>query len=235
MRMHLWRMDMSAKSTIRCNGLVGLFFLSCMLLSVKAAEVSLAWDPPVNNTDNTPLTDLSGYRIYHGVVSGVYSNYVDVSNTPAGTVSNLQAGCTNYFAVTAVSSTGVESSYSGEVSLYVLSEILISTNSLEVAEGSAATFQVRLAEPPSGMTTVLVSRVSGGGSYLGVVSGAVLVFSPSNWMYHQAVTIAALYDPVKTNRTISCLQARGCCPPRSDFPPGVSRASQKPWTRTMSI
>lgn len=205
--MHPWRMDMSAKSTIRCNGLVSLLAWSCISLSANAADVSLVWDPPVNNTDNTPLTDLSGYRIYHGVASGVYSNYVDVSNTPAGTVSNLLAGCTNYFAVTAVNSTGVESSYSEEVALYVLSEILVSTNSLEVAEGSAATFQVRLAEQPSGMTTVLVSRVSGGDCYLGVVSGSALVFSPSNWMYPQAVTIAALYDPVKTNRTADFMLA----------------------------
>ena len=200
-------MDMNTKSTIRCNGLVSLLAWSCISLSANAADVSLAWDSPVVNTDGSPLADLSGYRIYHGVASGVYSTYLAVSNTPAATVSNLRAGCTNYFVVTAVNRDGVESGYSEEVAHYVLSEILISTNSLVIAEGSSATFQVRLHEPPPGMTTVLVSRVSGENCYLGVVSGSALVFSPSNWMYHQTVTIAALYDPAKTNRTADFMLA----------------------------
>lgn len=172
-----------------------------MSLSANAASITLAWDPPSTYTDGTPLTDLSGYRIYHGAASGVYSNYLDVTNTTSATVSNLFPGCTNYFAVTAVNSVGTESCASEEVAVHVLPGILISTNALAVAEGLSETFQVRLDAQPPGMTTVLVSRVIGGGSYLGVVRGAVLIFSPSNWMSHQAVTIAAVYDPAKTNRT----------------------------------
>ena len=170
-------------------------------MPLKAASVSLAWDPPETFTDGTPITDLSGYRLYHGLSSGVYTEHVDVSNSTTVTFLGLQSGCSNFFSVTAVNGSGAESDFSKEIVLFVPPAILMGTNAISVQEGASSTFQVRLDAQPVNMTTVLVSRVSGGNRCLGAVSGAVLVFSPSNWAINQTVTVAALYDLVKTNRT----------------------------------
>jgi len=170
-------------------------------MSINAASVSLAWDPPVAYTDGTPLTALSGYRVYHGLASRAYGEHLDVANSTTATFSNLQSGCSNYFAVTAIDSSGSESDYCDELAVYVSPAILLSTNALSVRESASAALQVRLEAQPASVTTVSVSRVAGGDCYLGVVSGATLVFSPSNWASNQTVTITALYDPMKTNRT----------------------------------
>ena len=72
-------------------------------------SVTLAWDSSV------PATDVAGYTIYYGVSSRNYTNLVDVGLATTGAVSNLVAGRTYYFAVTASSSAGLESDYSSEV------------------------------------------------------------------------------------------------------------------------
>ena len=197
----------------------GLWILAGMVAFVsvttftKAASVTLVWDPSVTYEDGTALSDLQGYRLYSGTTNGIYTGYIDVSNATSVTISTLQPGCRNYFTVTAVSRSGIESFFSAEVSLDVPAGILVSTNELTVPEGTMTTFEVRLDAPPVGMTTVLVSRVIGGDAYLGVVSGAVMVFSPANWSSNQPVTLVAIDDPVKTNRT-ACfrLSAAGAAP-----------------------
>jgi hypothetical protein len=80
-------------------------------LSVSDAppvSVTLAWDPGV------PAIDIAGYDIYYGVASRRYANVVDVGLATTGAVSNLVAGTTYYFAVTSLSSSGLESDYSSE-------------------------------------------------------------------------------------------------------------------------
>lgn len=151
--------------------------------------------------DGSPLSELPGYRVYSGTASGQYTGYVEVGTATSFTVSALHPGCRNYFAVTALNGSGIESGFSEELSIDVSVSILASTNELSVPEGTMKTFYVRLDAPPVGITTVLVDRVSGGGAFLGVVSGAVMVFSPANWSSNQPVTVVAIDDPVKTNRT----------------------------------
>ena len=77
----------------------------------------MSWTPPTENQDNTPLTDLAGYRIYYGVSSGNYSDSI-VINNPGLTsylIENL-ASATWYFSMTAVNSSDIESVNSAEVS-----------------------------------------------------------------------------------------------------------------------
>lgn len=78
-------------------------------------SVTLSWSPPTQNTDGTPLTDLSAYRIYFGKSSRQYNNEITINNSGITTyvVDNLSPD-TYYFAATAVNSSGMESSYSGE-------------------------------------------------------------------------------------------------------------------------
>lgn len=87
-------------------------------ISIQAAEVSLAWDAPTNNIEGTPLTDVAGYRIYHGYQSGKYSDFTNVVNVTTARVTNLQLGLTNYFAVTALNREGNESDYSRELVVF---------------------------------------------------------------------------------------------------------------------
>jgi len=82
-----------------------------------SGAVTLTWQPPTQNADGTPLTDLSGYKVYVGTNSNDYT-YREIRLENPGlsayVVDNLAPG-TYYFAATAFNSAGVESSFSGEV------------------------------------------------------------------------------------------------------------------------
>jgi hypothetical protein len=69
------------------------------------------------NTNGTPLTNLSGYRVYWGTAAGNYPNGVTLNNPglTSYVVGNLAPG-TYYFVVTALSSAGVESQFSNTAS-----------------------------------------------------------------------------------------------------------------------
>jgi hypothetical protein len=78
-------------------------------------SVTLNWIAPTENTDNSPLLDLAGYKIYYGRSSGEYTHEIRIINAGLTTyvVDNLVAG-TYYFAATAFNSANVESEFSGE-------------------------------------------------------------------------------------------------------------------------
>jgi len=100
------------------------FFLHILLIIVFFLNTSVAfsgvatlsWNPPTTNADGTPLTDLSGYRVYYGNSSGNYSQNINVGNVATYIINNLTEGLTYYFAVTAYDTSGNESRYSNEVS-----------------------------------------------------------------------------------------------------------------------
>ena len=71
---------------------------------------------------------------------------------------------------------------------------MTSTNTVTVAEGGSAEFQVKLNTQPIQPTTVTVSWVSGD-TNMSVQSGGSLIFDASNWNTNQAVTLAAALDP----------------------------------------
>ena len=79
------------------------FILTFLILTPSAfpAQVTLAWDP---NTE----PDLAGYKLYYGTASGDYTQVIDVGNTTMYTVTNLTAGHTYYFTVTAHDASGHE-------------------------------------------------------------------------------------------------------------------------------
>jgi len=75
----------------------------------SAAQFKLAWDP-------SPDSRVSAYRIYYGAASGSYTNNVLVNNATTCTLPGLEDGITYYFAATALTTNGLESAYSIEVS-----------------------------------------------------------------------------------------------------------------------
>ena len=91
-----------------------IYFL--MSSPVYAGEAILSWNPSTTNADGTPLTNLTGYKVYQGTATGTYGVSVGVGNVTTYTVTNLSEAVTYYFAVTAYNTVGDESGYSNEVS-----------------------------------------------------------------------------------------------------------------------
>ena len=81
---------------------------------VATGSATLTWQPPTANTDGSPLTNLSGYRIYWGTSLGDYPNSTILSNPglTSYVVTNLTPG-TWYFVATALNNAGGESTFSG--------------------------------------------------------------------------------------------------------------------------
>ncbi len=79
------------------------------------AAITLNWTAPTTNTDGTPLTDLSGYKLYYGTSAGNYTNSITLGNVITYTLNNLANG-TYYFVATAYTAAGSESAPSNEVS-----------------------------------------------------------------------------------------------------------------------
>jgi hypothetical protein len=82
--------------------------------AAQTGTAALSWMAPAQYTDGSPLPvgELDAYRIYHGTSAAALARVAEVdSATTAFNVTDLDAG-THYFAVTAVSGTGMESSLS---------------------------------------------------------------------------------------------------------------------------
>jgi hypothetical protein len=87
------------------------FSVSVQALALGSATVS--WTPPTTNTDGSPLTNLSGYKVYWGTTQGSYPNSATINNPGITTyvVESLAPG-TYYFAATAMNGAGAESGLS---------------------------------------------------------------------------------------------------------------------------
>ena len=89
--------------------LAGLLILAFLGTTAQAVQsVTLAWGA-------SPSPDVTGYRVYYGAASGVYSNSVVVGNVTTNAVPGLTSGVTYFFAVTAYNAIGLESLFSNEV------------------------------------------------------------------------------------------------------------------------
>jgi hypothetical protein len=95
--------------------IVGLIARLGAAAIVEVASVTLAWDPPVEDTDGTPLVLIGGYKIYCGTASRAYSTVIDVGSVTTATVTNLPTGVTYFFAVTCYNTAGDESAFSEEL------------------------------------------------------------------------------------------------------------------------
>lgn len=98
--------------------ILAVFTATFYLLAAEAfaAQATLAWDAPTTYADGTPISGLSGYKLYLGTASGSYSQNIDVGNQTTYTVNNLADGATYYFVVMAYDTAGNESGFSNEVS-----------------------------------------------------------------------------------------------------------------------
>lgn len=80
--------------------------------------VNLSWVAPSEREDGTALalSEIAGFRIYYGTVSGDYQNHLDVNDSSAvqAQVAGVPSG-TYYVVLTTVDADGRESSYSNEL------------------------------------------------------------------------------------------------------------------------
>ena len=77
---------------------------------VANGSATISWVPPTENTDNSPLTNLSGYRLTYGRSASQLDQTVNINNAglTSYTVNGLATG-TWYFALYARASSGSES------------------------------------------------------------------------------------------------------------------------------
>ena len=85
----------------------GTLFLAVLHSSV-ALGITFGWDP-------NPEPNIVDYRIHYGVASGAYTQVLSAGTATTATVTGLTPGTTYYFALSAVNSLGLESSYTGEI------------------------------------------------------------------------------------------------------------------------
>jgi hypothetical protein len=97
------------------------FSIKVVQAASTTTPVTLSWTRPTQNVDGTQLSNLVGYQIHYGLVSGQYDYSVSVGSPSitSATIESL-AQARWYFAVTAVTGTGTRSDFSREVSKVVL-------------------------------------------------------------------------------------------------------------------
>ena len=78
-----------------------------------SGSATVTWTAPVYNTDGSALTDLAGYHLHYGSSLSALTTVIDIANPGATTytVSSLASG-TWYFAISAYTTTGLESALS---------------------------------------------------------------------------------------------------------------------------
>src|SRR5438876_7399482 len=104
-------------------GLASAALILAAAEQARAGVLDATWTAPTTNTDGSPLTDLASYRVYYGTGSApcpgpsFFQVASSTSSPPANqTVSfrltGLSAGTTNFVAITAVDTGGMESACS---------------------------------------------------------------------------------------------------------------------------
>jgi hypothetical protein len=88
--------------------------------SPTSGSATLSWQAPTTDTNGSALTNLAGYRIYYGENASQLDQSIQLNSVGTQTyvIDNLAQG-TWYFAIRAVTSSGVESALSDVVSLTI--------------------------------------------------------------------------------------------------------------------
>lgn len=129
-----------------------------------AASILVSWNA---NTES----DLAGYRVYYGNQSKAYSSPVTVGKVTSYQLSNVATGRTYYFALKAYDTSGNESGYSTETSVYVpAQQTTPSITLLTPTQGQTASSNPTFTWTATGMTKYKV-LVSLGKSYYTIYSG----------------------------------------------------------------
>ena len=86
-----------------------------MVSVAVSGNLTLSWVAPTENVDGSALTDLAGYRIYWGVASRSYDDFVQLNDATVTAHTEVVPEGDYYVAMTALDDDGNESAYSNEV------------------------------------------------------------------------------------------------------------------------
>jgi hypothetical protein len=76
----------------------------------------ISWAPPTENTDDSALTDLAGFKIHYGTFPGEYEETITINNPGLTSYLVEDLGASDWFFVmSAFNSSQIESAYSEEV------------------------------------------------------------------------------------------------------------------------
>jgi hypothetical protein len=92
--------------------------LNATLQALLTQNLALEWRPSVS-------PNVVGYDIYYGGLSGIFTNETTVGNVTNATIPSLAVGATYYFVVTAVNSSGIQSSFSSQLPYTLLTAPMV--------------------------------------------------------------------------------------------------------------
>ena len=129
----------------------------CTLFRIGHAA-TLLWD-----ADADP--EVTGYKVYVGQASGLYSMTTDVGNVISWTISGTVNGATNYLAVTAYNAMGLASDFSAEVSYLGAGtnqapSISAIPNQLVLEDSSTATLPVTIGDAETSAGSLFLTCTS---------------------------------------------------------------------------
>ena len=147
-----------------------LTFLVFFPASAMTASILVSWN-------ENQESDLQGYKVYCGTQSHQYGVPADVGDTTSYQIDGLDNGDTYYVAVTAYDTSGNESDYSDEASVYIpIPDTTPPTGSVVINSGDSTT--------PSRVVTLTLSAADSNGSV------ATMRFSNDGLNFSDAVAYA---------------------------------------------
>jgi hypothetical protein len=112
-------MLIDSQFTLDCSGAGGTVndTVNVAVVLSNNGTALLSWVPPTENTDGSTLTDLAGYKVYYGTSSGSYGAPITINDPGLSSYMVENLGISDWFFVMkAFNSSGMESSYSTEIS-----------------------------------------------------------------------------------------------------------------------
>ena len=82
-------------------------------------SITLAWQAPDKNSDDSELVDLAGFNVYYGLNSGSYTNIKVVKGETTCRIDDLPGETTLYLTVTTFDTSRNESVLSDEMETYL--------------------------------------------------------------------------------------------------------------------
>jgi hypothetical protein len=195
--------------------LTSVLFASLLALvplsSMAVPSVTLAWNA-------SPGTNVAGYHLHCGGLSGNYTNTIDAGSSTTATVSGLTLGATYYFAATAYDSSGLESDFSNEISYTVpapnapptldaLASVTINENAAlqfvnlsGISSGSANETQTLTVTATSSNTGLIPNPTV---TYTSANTTGSIAFTPVAYAFGSATITVTVNDGGTTSNTVS--------------------------------
>lgn len=167
--------------------------LGSLSLAHAASSVTLAWDP-------NPESDIAGYRVHYGTMSGNYTQMLDVGNNTTATVSNLSSASTYFFVVTAYNTSGLESLPSSEIAFFPNQGPVALNDSVATDEGTSVTINVLSndTDPDNSPGTLKLLSVGSAANGTTSITGNAVAYSPKRGFFGTETFSYTITDGVAT-------------------------------------